>query len=146
MVNAAVRFGVMTEEALHRSCVDLLRFYEARGLIAFTHPANGGFRHAATAGRMKALGQHAGVPDLLVWAIGGVHFGIELKSDRGRLSAAQAAWMDRMTHFEHRVHVCRSLEGLQAILVAEGLPVIGTLSAAAGRAGNGIAVARGRRS
>jgi hypothetical protein len=46
------------------------------------------------------------------------------------LSAAQAAWMDRMARLGFRVHVCRSLEGLQAILVAEGLPVIGRLSAA----------------
>ena len=120
MVRQAVRFGVMTEEALHRSCVELLQLYEARQLLTFTHPANGAHKNPATAGVMRALGQHAGVPDLLVWAIGGVHFGIELKNARGRLSGPQMAWMDRMTHFEHRVHVCRSLEGLQAILVAEG--------------------------
>src|SRR3954447_4574210 len=108
----------MTEEALHRACVELLRLYEARGLLTFTHPANGAHKNPATAGRMKALGQRAGVSDLLVWAVGARHFAVELKSDRGRLSAAQAAWMDRMTHLGFRVHVCRSLEGLQAILVA----------------------------
>jgi hypothetical protein len=71
---------------------------------------------------MKALGQRAGVSDLLIWAVGARHFAVELKSDRGRLSAAQAAWMDRMAHLGFRVHLCRSLEGLQAILVAEGTP------------------------
>jgi hypothetical protein len=93
---------------------------------------------------MKALGQRAGVSDLLIWAVGARHFAVELKTDRGRLSAAQAAWMDRMAHMGFRVHVCRSLEGLQAILVAEGLPKLGSLSAGSGRAGNGTAAARGR--
>src|SRR3954470_5521173 len=101
----AVRFGATTEDALHRACVQLLRLYEARGLLVFTHPANGGLRDAATAGRMKALGQCAGVSDLLVWAIGARHFGVELKTDGGRLSAAQVAWMDRMAHLGFRVHV-----------------------------------------
>ena len=135
--------GAGTENALHRACVQFLRLYEARGLLTFTHPANGAHKSPATAGLMKALGQQAGVSDLLVWAVGARHFAVEIKTDRGRVSAAQAAWMDRMTHLGFRVHVCRSLEGLQAILVAEGLPKLGTLSAGSGRAGNGIAAARG---
>src|SRR5690349_16352344 len=85
-----------SEEQLHRACVDLLQIYSARGWLAFCHVPNGGLRSKGTAGRMHGLGQQAGVPDLLVWAIGGRHFGIELKTERGRLSAAQAAWMDRM--------------------------------------------------
>src|SRR5690349_4696916 len=105
--------GAMTEEALHRACVELLRLYEARGLLTFTHPANGACKSPVTAGLMKALGQHAGVSDLLVWAVGARHFAVELKSDRGRLSAAQAAWMDRMAQLGFRVHVCCSLEGLR---------------------------------
>jgi VRR-NUC domain len=138
--------GVMTEDALHCACVQFLRLYEARGLLTFTHPANGAHKNPATAGLMKALGQQAGVSDLLVWAVGAVgarHFAVEIKTDRGRLSAAQAAWMDRMTHMGFRVHVCRSLEGLQAIL-AEGLPLIGTLSAANVGPAIGVPAARGR--
>src|SRR4051794_25561016 len=90
--------GAMTENALHRACVQFLRLYEARGLLTFTHPANGAHKNPATAGLMKALGQQAGVSDLLVWAVGARHFAVEIKSDRGRLSAVQAAWMDRMAH------------------------------------------------
>src|SRR3954471_14230764 len=134
----------MTENALHRACVDLLRLYEARGLLTFTHPANGACKNPATAGLMKALGQQAGVSDLLIWAAGGRHFAVELKSDRGRVSAAQAGWMDRMAQLGFRIHVCRSLEGLQAILVAEGLPALGTLSAGCQRPAIGVPVARGQ--
>src|SRR4051812_26633369 len=134
----------MTENTLHRACVQFLRLYEARGLMTFTHPANGACKNPATAGLMKALGQQAGVSDLLVWAVGARHFAVEIKTDRGRLSAAQAAWMDRMARLGFRVHLCRSLEGLQAILVAEGLPLIGTLSAGCQRPAIGVPVARGQ--
>jgi hypothetical protein len=97
---------VVSEKALlHRAHVELLRLYEARGLLTFTHPANGACKNPATAGLTKAMSQQAGVSDLLVWAVGARHFAVELKSDRGRLSATQAAWMDRMAHFGFRVHV-----------------------------------------
>src|SRR4051812_42459345 len=133
-MSPAVRFGAMTEEALHRACVELLRLYEARGLLTFTHPANGACKNPAQAGLMRALGQQGGVSALVVGAVGARHFAVELKSDRGRVSAAQAAWMHRMARLGFRVHVCRSLEGLQAILVAEGLPALGAMSARPGRA------------
>src|SRR4051794_19508666 len=74
---------------------------------------------------MRAGGQRAGVSALLGWAVGARHFAVEIKTDRGRLSAAQTAWMDRMALLGFRVHVCRSLEGLQAILVAEDRKAIG---------------------
>jgi hypothetical protein len=112
----------MTEEALHRACAYLLGIYRARGVLEFTHPANGAHKSRATAGAMKAMGQTAGVPDLLVWAAGGKHFQCELKTAKGRLSPAQEAWMDRMAAFGFRVYLCRSVEGLQEILALEGLP------------------------
>ena len=80
-MSPAVRFGVATEEALHRACVQLLRLYEARGLLTFTHPANGACKSPATAGLMKALGQQAGVSALLVWTAER-HFQVELKTQR----------------------------------------------------------------
>jgi hypothetical protein len=67
------------EEQLHRACADLLRLYEARGLLAFCHVPNGFGRTPAEAGIAKALGQRAGVPDLLVlvWLPGGRSFSVE---------------------------------------------------------------------
>ena len=128
----------MTEENLHRACVELLRLYEARGLLVFTHPANGGLRDAATAGRMKAMGQCAGVPDLLVWTAER-HFQIELKTQRGRISPAQTAWSNCMLRFGIRVHICRSLDDLQEILLAEDMLLIGTMSSCSGRPARGVA-------
>ena len=138
---------LIVERVRRRRCRTgrLLRLYEARGLLTFTHPANGAHKSPATAGLMKALGQQAGVSDLLVWAVGARHFAVELKSDRGRLSAAQAAWMHRMAHLGFHVHVCRSLDEVQAALAAEGLPVICTMSAVNTRPAIGIMVAKERR-
>jgi hypothetical protein len=117
------------EEQLHRACADLLRLYEARGLLAFCHVPNGFGRTPAEAGIAKALGQRAGVPDLLVWLPGGRSFGVELKAGKRLLSPAQQAWHATMAALGHRVAVCRSLEDVQAALVAEGVPAIGMVQA-----------------
>jgi hypothetical protein len=66
------------DEGLHRSCVQLLNLYEARGLLAFCHPYNGGFRTKAEAGIGRALGVKAGVSDLLMWTADDRSFGVEL--------------------------------------------------------------------
>jgi hypothetical protein len=80
-----------SEEQLHRACADLLRLYEARGLLAFCHVPNGFGHMPAEAGIAKALGERAGVPDLLVWLPGGRSFGVELKAGKRPLSPARQA-------------------------------------------------------
>jgi hypothetical protein len=110
--------------------VQLLQVYTNRGLLAFCHVPNGGRRMRAEAGALKALGTTPGVPDLLVWLPGGGHFQVELKAGAGRLSAHQAAWISRMTDMGVAVHIIRSLEGVEALLRAEGVPPIGKLVAA----------------
>jgi hypothetical protein len=118
------------EEQLHRAVVQLLQVYQSRGLLAFCHPANGGWRSKAEAGAFKAMGVRAGVPDLLVWLPGGGHFQVELKAGSGKLSAHQAAWISRMTDMGVAVHIIRSLDSLEALLRAKGVPPVGTLAAA----------------
>jgi hypothetical protein len=118
------------EEQLQRSVVDLLQVYTNRGLLAFCHCPNGERRDRATAGRLKAMGTTPGVPDLLIWLPGGGHFQVELKAGSGKLSAHQSAWISRMTDMGVAVHVIRSLDGLEALLRAEGVPAIGTLAVA----------------
>ena len=116
------------EEQLHRAVVRLLQVYQSRGLLTFCHVPNGERRDRATAGRLKAMGTTPGVPDLLVWLPGGGHFQVELKAGNGRLSAHQSAWISRMTDMGVAVHVIRSLDGLEELLRAEGVPVVGMLN------------------
>jgi hypothetical protein len=118
------------EEHLQRSVVTLLQIYENRGLLAFCHVGNGEWRHKATGGRLKAMGVRAGVPDLLIWADGGHCFGVELKAGTGKLSPAQTFWHATLETLGHQVYVVRSLDEMEAVLRAEGVPAVGTLDQA----------------
>lgn len=56
--------------------------------VVWWYTSNGGNRSTAEAGRFKALGVKAGVPDLLVVRAGQL-FALELKAPGGRVSNAQ---------------------------------------------------------
>jgi hypothetical protein len=112
------------EESLQRTCVALLRLYEARGWLSYCHVPNGGQRTKAEAGVFKALGTRAGVPDLLVFLPGGVLLQVELKAGRGKLSPAQRAWHETMKSLGFRVTVCWSVEDLEADLWRLGVPML----------------------
>ena len=61
------------------------------------HVPNGGSRHKAEAGRLRAEGVKAGVPDLCLPVARGQYHGlyIELKRQRGgRISEEQVRWID----------------------------------------------------
>lgn len=119
------------EEHLQRSVVQLLSLYEQRGLLAYAHCPNGGYRTPAQAGAFRAMGVRAGVPDLIVWAPGGKSFGVELKAGRGTESDAQVLWRSTLETLGHRVYVCFSLDEVEAVLRLEGVPMIGVLAAQA---------------
>jgi hypothetical protein len=123
------------EEALQRAVVQLLAVYASRGLLAFAHCPNGGYRTPAEAGALRAMGAMPGVPDILVWLPEGRGIGIELKAGARPLSEAQAAWHGALAHLGHRVYVCRSVDEVEAALRAEGVAPVGRLLDAVGRPG-----------
>lgn len=125
------------EQHLHRACVDLLHVYAARGSLAFCHVPNGEWRRKATAARLKAMGVTAGVPDLLVWLRGGGNFQVELKAGSRRPSPVQVDWAARMADLGVRVYLARSVDDLEAVLRAEGVPAIGQLAPRIAAAGPG---------
>ena len=74
------------------------------------HIPNGGSRMKAEAGRLKAMGVKAGVPDLfLPVARGGFHgLYIELKRlESGKASAVQRRWMEALRAEGYAVELCR---------------------------------------
>lgn len=82
------------------------RYPELRLLF---HVPNGGGRSKSEAGRFKAEGVKAGVPDLMLPVPRGEYHGlfIELKRrDGGRLSAEQKAWLDQLKKQGYRAGVC----------------------------------------
>lgn len=78
------------EDQIQKGIVQYLTRLEAISQeFIFTHPANGGKRSKYTGALMKALGQRAGIPDLLLFIKGGRTVFIELKTDRGIISKNQ---------------------------------------------------------
>ena len=106
------------EEDLHRAIVAMLAV-EMRVGVVFFHPANGGRRGKAEAGRLKGMGVVAGVPDLIVIVASRAH-GLEIKTDAGRLSAAQKVMAERFRRAGCDFEVARSVTGARQILARWG--------------------------
>ncbi len=84
------------------------------------HIPNGGGRSKAEAGRFKAMGVKAGVPDIfLSCARGGYHgMYIELKRVRGgRVEPAQRRWLELLAEQGYYCVVCRGMEAAVAEIV-----------------------------
>ncbi len=82
-------------------------------LALLYHVPNGGSRHKAEAGRLRAEGVKSGVPDLcLPVARAGYHgLYIELKRTAGsRTSENQAAWLERLAEQGYAVRLCKGWE------------------------------------
>lgn len=74
------------------------------------HVPNGGSRHKAEAGRLRAEGVKAGVPDLCLPVARGQYHGlyIELKRQRGgRISEEQARWIDGLLKQGYAAAICK---------------------------------------
>jgi hypothetical protein len=69
---------------------------------------NGGLRSKATAGKLKAEGVKAGVPDICLPVARGEYHGlwIELKAGRNKPTTTQVAWHLRLSREGYRVAVC----------------------------------------
>jgi len=81
-------------------CVPALR-------MLFAIP-NGGHRHKATAGKLKAEGVRSGVPDMCLPVPVGGHHGlyIEIKAQGGRVSDVQKEWIAALRAQGYRAEVC----------------------------------------
>lgn len=89
-------------------------------LALLFHIPNGGSRNKAEAGRFKAEGVKAGVPDLMLPVARGDKHGlfIEMKRlDGGRVRPEQKAWMEKLQAQGYEAVVCRGWEGASEALV-----------------------------
>lgn len=89
---------------------DIVRFLHALGC------------HVSDLSQPRATMQTEGIPDLFVMAVGGA-FWCEVKTRRGRVSAAQQAWHDRARAAGQTVIVARSAADLVDPLRALGAPL-----------------------
>lgn len=80
---------------------------------------NGGKRNPIVAANLKAEGVKSGVPDLMLPVARGEYHGlfIEMKSKKGRESANQILWRERLTAQNYKCVVCYSwLEAKDVII------------------------------
>lgn len=77
------------------------------------HVPNGGHRSKATAGRLKAEGVKAGVPDIVLPEPCGIYHGLYIEMKRLRGSGAtdkQSEWLEHLAERGYRTAVCRGWE------------------------------------
>ena len=88
-------------------------------LALLFHIPNGGGRSKAEAGRLKAEGVKAGVPDLFLPVSRDGYHGlfIELKRQAGgRVSDEQKEWIQELRDQGYRVEVCKGWEAAAGVL------------------------------
>jgi len=73
---------------------------------------NGGFRHKATAGKLKAEGLKAGIPDISLPIARGDYIGfwVEMKFGKNKLTKHQKRWVNFLREHGHYVAICWSME------------------------------------
>lgn len=74
------------------------------------------------AGRLKACGLKAGMPDILVFH-NGLTTGIELKTDVNKLTSVQLAMFNRLANAGIIVSVCRTIDEVHTVLTRSGIPL-----------------------
>jgi hypothetical protein len=82
------------EAAIQKALFSHLRWRAVPGVFAFAVP-NGGWRTAIEGAILKSTGVVPGVPDLIIIRNGRV-YGLELKTDSGRLTDIQRETMEAM--------------------------------------------------
>lgn len=120
------------EEAFHRAVAAYLQWALPPSVV-WMHCPVGGKRPRGEAGKLKAMGTRAGVPDLCImwrreltdYAYAPAMLWIELKSSRGSLSQAQHDFIAAVERIGHGVAVCRSLEDVRLALAAHHVPLSG---------------------
>lgn len=112
------------EYALQCRVVDYLAALPAVGF--FHHSPNGSKLHGTaqqrkiTGGRLKRAGTRAGYPDLLLYASGGRVGHLELKSEKGSLSATQKDVRATLEALGHKYAVVKHTDDVKAALAAWG--------------------------
>ena len=89
-------------------------------LELFTHFPAGGYRHKATAMRLKRMGLKAGVPDFILFVARNGFNGlfIELKVGKNRPTKLQEKWHKALRSNGHAVYVCYGADEAIKVLTA----------------------------
>jgi hypothetical protein len=104
-----------TESQLQAEVIRWLRVQEMLGRLTFFAIANGEKRRPRTGKKLQTQGVRAGVYDLCIVGPSFVGF-LELKTEKGKVSADQKAWGQRFDDFGIPHAICRSIEDVQKVV------------------------------
>ena len=103
-----------SEAQIHKAVVDY--FHKAkRPRVVVHHSPNGAKRSRWEQAQVARAGMMAGWPDLTFVADGRV-YGLELKTDRGRLTPSQATAHDMLKEAGMKIAIARSVDEAVAVL------------------------------
>lgn len=117
---------IVTCEQEWEEAARLIRWVDGEGVrlypdLGFFYAVpNGGFRHKAVAGKMKAQGVRAGVLDFNLDVARGPYHGLRIELKRrvgGTVSPAQKHWMAWLTGQGYLAVVCRGWQSARDTLV-----------------------------
>lgn len=120
---SAKRGPLATEDQEQRALIDwwalACRTYKLPEFALYAVP-NGGWRHPATAARLKGQGVRAGVPDLFLAVPRGTFHGlyIEMKRTDGKPTAYQLAFIAYALATGYDARVCHGFETAQVAIAA----------------------------
>lgn len=95
------------ENAIQQQVVRVLQSYCRPEVCWFAVP-NGEWRFPKTAQRLKLQGVRPGAPDL-VFIVGGVFHGVEIKRETGRVSISQDIMGNEIVNAGGHYHVCHGV-------------------------------------
>jgi hypothetical protein len=107
---------------LHRTVAEFLDWMLLPPTVWTTFPAGWGKLGKATAGSLRGAGLKVGMPDCLIFHQGRA-VGIELKTDKGKLTIQQETMHERLTKAGVPVYVCRSMDQVFESLQLEMIPM-----------------------
>lgn len=90
------------------------------------HIPNGGLRSKTEAKRFKAAGVKAGIPDVFLPVSANQYHGlfIEMKSEKGKTTKEQEAWLSELSKEGYKTAVCHGwIEAAKEIIKYLGLPI-----------------------
>jgi hypothetical protein len=94
-----------------------MQWLELKGILHYRTRTSGTMIHTPRGmvfGRDKYFRSQKGCPDILAWRAGKA-YALELKSQKGRVTPEQSAWIDRFEREGFTARVVRSLDEVIAV-------------------------------
>ena len=106
------------EDSLQKSIVQWFDYQHPKLKLRLHHSPNGGKRNAIEAAKFKQMGVRAGFPDLVLLVPNKFYpfMGIELKTDKGKLSEKQKSYQREFESIGAKYVVCRSLDEFMKVV------------------------------